>query len=124
MVKAQKWFSTGKLFAALQNICTRMFGETRAFKFPAETRFGGKLIQWERFLELKPVLQEFVRSDRYTQYDFDDDNYADRISSDDIWSFISRVVKCTEPVMLLLRLGDSNKATLSKVRGHLTTCAA
>ena len=119
MIGSQKWFSTGKLYAALQSICVTLFGSTRAFVFPADTRFGGKLIQWQNFLSLKPALQQLVRSDRYRQYDFEDDIYADRIAAEDAWSFIDRVVKRTEPVLLLLRLGDSNKATLSKVRGTL-----
>ena len=119
MIEAQKWFLSGKLNSALQAICTRMFGSTRSFVFPADTRFGGKMIQWKRFLAMRSALEEFVQSDRYQQYDFENDLYAERIGDDDLWTFVRSVVKCAGPVMLLLRLGDTNHGTLSKLRGTL-----
>ena len=119
MTEAQKWFLTGKLHSALQSICRRMYGSTRSFLFPAETRFAGKLLQMKRFLSMKDSLKELVRSERYQQYDFENDNFADRILGDDVWSFMERVVKFAAPILLLLRLGDSNRPTLSKLRGTL-----
>ena len=55
---AQKWFSTDRLSSLLKKICIRRFGTTRAFVFPAETRFAGKLLQMKRFSLLKDALIE------------------------------------------------------------------
>ena len=116
MIDAQKWFSTSKTAAALQKICKRVYASTRAFVFPSETRFAGKLLQIKRFLSMKRALQELVNSDKYTRFDFADDTFAERIAGDDVWSLMSRVTKCAGPILLLLRLGDSNQAALSKLK--------
>lgn len=66
---------------------------------------------------MKQALQCFVNSERYKQYNFADDDYADKLRGDDTWDFMLRVIKCAGPLLLLTRLGDCNQATMSKVRG-------
>ena len=79
MNASQHWFTTGKVHSFLQTICKRMYGSTRSFKFPADTRFGGKLLQIKQFLDMKLALQELCRSDKYSEYEFENDVYAPRI---------------------------------------------
>ena len=66
---------------------------------------------------MKDALQELVRSAEYRRFDFEDDEFAPRILDEDEFEMMERVTKAAGPVLLLLRLGDSNKATLSKLRG-------
>ena len=117
MTDAQKWFSTGKVGPSLQQICTRTYGSTRAFKFPAETRFAGKLLQIKQFFSMKLALRQCVGREQYTRYNFDDDIFAERIEQDAVWNLQSRFVNCTGPLLLLVRLGDMAKGTLSKLKG-------
>jgi len=73
---------------------------------------------------MKKALQELVHSDKYTRYDFADDTFAERIAGDDLWSLMSRITKCAGPILLLLRLGDSNQSSLSKLKAtvdYITT---
>ena len=66
---------------------------------------------------MREALQELVVSQSYTRHDFTNDNVKDRISGYDLWELIDRITKAAGPVLLLLRLGDSNQATLSKLKG-------
>ena len=51
MTDAQKWFGTNKLGPLLAEFCKKHYDTSRAFIFPAETRFAGKLLQIKRFYE-------------------------------------------------------------------------
>ena len=55
---AQKWFSTSRVGPLLQTFCKEYYGSSRAFIYPAETRFAGKLLQLKRFLSMKDALQQ------------------------------------------------------------------
>ena len=94
-----------------------MYKSTRAFIFPSETRFAGKLLQIKRFLSMKEALQELVRSAEYRRFQFEDDVYAPRIDGAAVWILMDRIAKAAGPLLLLLRLADSNAATLSKLKG-------
>ena len=114
---AQHWFSTNKLKPLLQRFCKEHYGTTRSFIFPAETRFAGKLLQIKRFLSMKSALQQCVRSSQYMRFEFLDDPFVERITDGEVWRLMRRVVKAAGPIMLLIRLADSNKPTLSKLKG-------
>ena len=117
MTDAQKWFGTNKLGPLLKIFCRKHYGTTRAFIFPAETRFAGKLLQIKRFLSMKSALQQCVLSAQYLRFDFADDIFAPRICRPDVWNLMENIVTAAGPVLLLLRLADSNAATLSKLKG-------
>ena len=117
MTTAQKWFSTAKVGPYLQKICKRMYGSTRSFKFPADTRFAGKLLQIKQFFNMNLAIQQCVTSERYKRYNFDDDVYAERLENEDVWELMSRIINCAGPLLLLVRLGDLKQATLSKLKG-------
>ena len=116
---AQKWFSTGRLSSLLKKICIRRFGTTRAFVFPAETRFAGKLLQMKRFSLLKDALIELVQSEEYVNFNFDNDSFAPRITDRAVWTLIERILKAAGPILLLIRLADIRGPTLSKLKGTL-----
>ena len=117
MTDCQKWMTTNKTGPLLQSLCRQHYGTTRSFIYPAETRFGGKLLQMKRFLSMKLALQQLVQSNQYRGYEFEDDIFAPRISGEEFWDLLERVTKACGPLMLLLRLADTNKATLSKLKG-------
>ena len=117
LLDAQKWFSTHRLAPLLARFCSEHYGVTRAFVFPADTRMGGRLIQIKRFLSMKEALQSLVTSAQYLEFDFDNDIFSPRIQDPELWDLMYRIEKAAGPIMLLLRLGDSNKCTLSKVKG-------
>ena len=52
ITEAQHWFSTNKLKPLLQIFCREHYGTTRAFIYPADTRFAGRLLQIKRFLSM------------------------------------------------------------------------
>ena len=114
---AQKWFTTSKLGPLLQKFCERRYGTSRSFIFPAETRFGGKLLQLKRFLSMRDALQQLVESEEYTRYDFEGDIFAERLIDGDIFRKVARITKAAGPVLLLLRIADSNSSSLSKLKG-------
>ena len=66
---------------------------------------------------MKLALQQCVGGPQYTRYNFADDVYADRIVQDDVWDLQSRIIKCLGPLLLIVRLGDMKKGTLSKLKG-------
>jgi len=117
MTDSQKWFGTGKLAPLLKMICQRRYKTSRSFTFPAETRFAGKLLQIRRFLSMREVVQELVTSEDYLKFDFDRDIFDRRLATRQVWSLMERTVKTAGPILLLLRLADSNTVTLSKVNG-------
>ena len=117
VIDASKWFSTSKLGPLLQDICVRVYGTTRAFEYPSVTRFAGKLLQLKKFFNMKMALQQCVTSDKYERYNFGDDVYAADIEEGDVFDLIARILKCTGPLLLLVRLGDLKTATLSKLKG-------
>ena len=117
MTDCQKWFGTNKLRPLLKSFCEKHYGTSRAFIFPAETRFAGKLLQIKRFLSMKSALQQCVLSAQYLRFDFVDDIFADRIASSDAWQLMERITTAAGPVLLLLRLADTNTACLSKLKG-------
>ena len=68
---------------------------------------------------MKAALQSVVQSAAYIRFEFEDDEVAPAISAEDIWDLMRIVVTTCGPIMLLLRLTDTNKPTLSKVKGTL-----
>ena len=117
ITEAQHWFNTNKTRPLVAIACEQHYGCTKAFKFPAETRFGGKLLQCKRFYDMKSALQTVVQSADYLRFDFEDDAIAPIISDNAMWDHIGMVVEAMGPLLLLMRLGDSNAPTMSKVRG-------
>ena len=125
MNMAQKWFSTNRLGPLLKKFCEEHYGCTKSFIWPAETRFGGRLLQLKRFQSMKAALQQCVQSAQYLRFDFVDDDIAPRISDGELWILIHRIVKAAGPILLLMRLADMNSATLSKLKGtvdHVNKC--
>ena len=114
---AQKWFSTNRVGSLLQAFCKEHYGHTRKFVYPADTRFAGRLLQIHRFLRMERALRSTVLSAQYLQHNFYPDPFADKIAADDVWLLMERVTKATGPLLLLLRLGDCNGGTLSKLKG-------
>jgi len=114
---AQHWFSTSKLRPLLKEFCVQHYGTSRSFYFPSVTRFAGKLLQIKRFLSMKAALQQLVQSAQYIRFQFDADPFAMRISGRALWELIERVISTCGPILHLLRLSDSNAATLSKLKG-------
>ena len=66
---------------------------------------------------MREVVQELVTSEDYLKFDFDRDIFDRRLATRQVWSLMERTVKTAGPILLLLRLADSNAATLSKVKG-------
>ena len=114
---AQHWFSTAKTGPLLQRFCQEHYNSSRAFIWPAETRFAGKLLQIKRFLDMRDALQSCVQSAQYKRFDFADDTFSNRILGNRVWSVMERITKFAGPILLLLRLADSNYATLTKLKG-------
>ena len=114
---AQHWFSTGKVGPLLQLFCKEHYRTTRSFVWPAETRFAGKLLQLKRFLAMEQALKSTVQSAQYIRFSFVDDTFKDRISDANVWRLVRKIIYLVGPLLLLLRLADSNAATLSKLKG-------
>ena len=114
---AQHWFKSGRVGSFLQSICIRIYGSTRSFDFPAETRFGKVLIQLAKFNSMKLAIKECVGSDKYQAFEFENDIFAPRLDDDEVWQLIERVLDKAGPLLLLIRLGDLKSGTLSKLRG-------
>ena len=73
---------------------------------------------------MKAALQQLVQSAQYLRFQFDPDPFAMRISGRALWELIERVVSTCGLILYLLRLSDSNAATLSKLKGtddHIKT---
>ena len=67
---------------------------------------------------MRDALQRCVQSDEYKRFEFqDDDVFAACISGREVWSLAARITKTAGPVLLLLRLADTNLPTLSKLKG-------
>ena len=66
---------------------------------------------------MKRALQAVVQSQKYTRFNFADDDFADRIVDTDLWDLIDTVTDKCGPLLLLTRLADSSKPTLSKMKG-------
>ena len=119
VLESQKWFTTSKTKSLLAAASMEHYHTSRTFSNPAETRFGGKLLQFKRFFKMKAAMQSVVQSASYLRFQFADDVITPRISADDVWQVLQTVIDTCSPLMLLLRLADSNKPTLSKVKGTL-----
>ena len=117
IVDAQNWFKTGRVGSFLQSICMRIYGSTRKFVNPAETRFGKVLIQIKKFHSMQFAIKECVGSEKYRRFNFDNDIFAPRLEDNEIWDLMDRILKCAGPLLLLIRLGDMQSGTLSKLRG-------
>ena len=108
---------TSKLGPLLQKFCERRYGSSRSFIFPAETRFGGKLLQLKRFLSMRDALQQLVESEEYARFDFEGDVFAERVADGDVFRKVTRITRAAGPMLLLLRLADSSSSSLSKLKG-------
>ena len=104
--------------------CIDHYGEPKQFKFPAETRFAGKLLQLKRFDDMKAALISVVQSADYLRFDFQDDTFAPQITDNDLWAQMDVIVEACGPLLLLLRLADSTAPTLSKVKGTVDLVAS
>ena len=124
ITEAQHWFNTNKTRPLVDIACQDHYGCSKAFKFPAVTRFAGKLIQIKRFYDMKSALQSVVQSADYLRFEFEDDTVAPVISGIEIWAEMDVVVEAMGPLLLLLRLADSNAPTLSKVKGTVDLVAS
>ena len=113
---AQHWFKTDRVGSFLQTRL-RLYGSTRNFDFPAETRFGKVLVQVKKFFSMKAAIRECVHSEKYKDFNFDNDIYCPRLDDDEVWNLMSRIIKSAGPMLLLIRLGDLKSDTLSKLRG-------
>ena len=117
LTAAQHWLKSGRVGSFLQSLCIRIYGSTRAFDFPAETRFGKVLIQLKKFHSMKLAIKECVGSDKYEGFNFENDIFYPRLIDDEVWELMERVIKAAGPLLLVIRLGDLQSGTLSKLRG-------
>ena len=113
---SQHWFNTNKTKALVQAATLSHYGSTRQFSFPAETRFGGKMLQMKRYESMKAALKSVVTSPHYLRFQFEDDVYAPMVTGCEMWDLLDVVIMACGPLLLLLRLADSNAPTLSKLR--------
>ena len=65
---------------------------------------------------MKEVLQALVQSAQYERFEFENDIFKDKIIDSDIWETVEVVTKDVGPILLLLRLTDSNTPSLSKLK--------
>ena len=114
-LNVQHWFSTTKVQALLQVQCKHEFKHELHFVWPAETRFAGKLLQIKRLLRLKRALRATIRSAEYIEYNFSDDTVDNIVLGDAFWKLCEKVEKTAAPLLLLVRLGDCEAGTLSKL---------
>jgi len=89
LTAAQHWLRTGRVGSFLQSICLRMYGSTRSFEFPAETRFGKVLLQAKKFFSMKDAILECVNSEKYKDFNFDNDIFAPRLRDPEVWDLMS-----------------------------------
>ena len=66
---------------------------------------------------MREALYELVTSAEYRHFNFDNDIFAPRLETSAVWDLMKRIVKAAGPILLLLRLADSNAATLCKLKG-------
>ena len=114
---AQHWFSTQRVGPLLKRFCIEYYGTTLSFVWPADTRMFGKFLQLMRFKKMKQAIRSTVVSAQYERFCFEGDRFKDRIMGDDLWHLLDEITHHVGPLLLLLRLADSNAATLSKLKG-------
>ena len=68
---------------------------------------------------MKAALQSVVTSADYLRFQFEDDTVAPMITDTDMWDMMDVVINACGPLLLLLRLTDSNAPTLSKLRASV-----
>ena len=68
---------------------------------------------------MKAALISLVQSAKYLRFELEGDVFAPRIGQDTVWRLIERIVTKCGPILLLLRLADSNAPTLCKIKGTL-----
>ena len=112
-----QWFSTHALTSFRKEQAKP--GEKVSFVRPAGTRYGGVLLKWKQFLEMKPLLRRVVGSGVYKEKNFADDEYADAITATEKWTAIERVTVMMGPLLLLIRMGDGDKPIISKLYGTM-----
>jgi len=66
---------------------------------------------------MREAIYELVTSEEYRRFEFENDVFAPRLQSSTVWDLMERTTTACGPILLLLRLADSNAATLSKVKG-------
>ena len=59
-----------------------------------------------------------MTSEEYRKFDFENDIFAPRLETRVVWSLMEIIVKAAGPVLLLLRLVDSNAPTPVESEGH------
>ena len=70
----------------------------------------------KRFLSMQEALKSTVQSAQYIRFEFVDDTFKNAIVGNEKWTLMRRIVDLTGPILLLLRLADSNAATMSKLK--------
>ena len=66
---------------------------------------------------MEQAIRLTVQSAQYLRFGFADDTFKDRILETNVWRLLRKVTCVAGPLLLLLRLADSNSATLSKLKG-------
>lgn len=66
---------------------------------------------------MRDALQQLVESEEYTRFDFEGDVFAKALSDGDVFRKMARICRAAGPVLLLLRIADSNSSSLSKLKG-------
>ena len=112
---AQHWFSTHACASMLKSLAQD--GEKTAFVWPAVTRYCGLLLKIQRFYEMKTLLRRVVVSGVYTEKNFIDDPFPEKINGAEVWELMERVIKTMGPLLLLCRLADGQKPVISKLHG-------
>ena len=111
----QHWFSTHACASMRKNLA--LAGEKTAFVWPACTRYCGVLLKIQRFHNMKALLRRVVDSGVYTEKNFVDDPFPEKINGAEVWELMERVIKTMGPLLLLCRLADGQKPVISKLHG-------
>jgi hypothetical protein len=84
-----------------------------------DSRFGMCIFSRLRDLELRPVYQSVVADPRYLAENFSSDVVKPRILDEERWDRHFEYSKMMWPFLRLMKLGDSQKPTLSKLVGRV-----
>ena len=78
----------------------------------ADTRMGGHFMCLFRALRLRNVLIQLVTHEKYVEQRYAEDPIRDFVMKDDTWHQIYSLLRAVWPLIPLLRLGDTNDATM------------
>ena len=116
VIDIQNWFGGNqKVAAILNNMCLKVYGQTRKFLWAPETCFVKILLLLKQFKRLMGALRATVEGDAYKSLHSVDTSIDDKITGEVMWDELDRVLLAA-PLMCLVRLGDTAGSTLSKLR--------